>query len=365
MSTPDDFPYSVSQQKAFINAAVNSTLLLQLLFGVYTGLFPVTIYIYIQKENRSRARDMIIIGNTVLLYGTTALNVLSNWVYINAVYCTQGETRVDIFTANLGGVMLVGDQVILDITTFVVFLFADSLLVWRCFHSYGRSLWKSFLPIVLLIVETVLVISISVYSCLMDVAPNFATSQTGYIADRLSAAAYLSAAVTSLVSTGMICAQIWRHTALNPRSRKNYRTIISALVESSAFYTVIVLLSALLNFIGPLDEEISFTVLLLTTYIGATTHIISGLAPALMIARLHVSSSQEDSKFSSAHLPFDLIGCATPATGTNITNVEAGLKMQPTEFTLSGKEEGKEIQVVPRIHEHEDDGEKDMRPLNA
>ncbi|KAF9554301.1 hypothetical protein CPC08DRAFT_766853 [Agrocybe pediades] len=46
MSTTDDFPFSVAQQKALISADLNSTLLFQFLFGIYTGLFPATLYIY-------------------------------------------------------------------------------------------------------------------------------------------------------------------------------------------------------------------------------------------------------------------------------------------------------------------------------
>ncbi|KAF9553197.1 hypothetical protein CPC08DRAFT_788265 [Agrocybe pediades] len=358
MSNPDGSPFSVAQQTVFITADINSTLLLQFLFGIYTGLFPATIYVYIQaaqgahdhgivhKENRTRARDRIIIGSTAMLYGSTAVNVLCNWIYNNAVYSTQGATRADIFIGRVSGAIAVGDLVMMDITTFVIFLFADGLLVWRCFHACGRSFCKSFLPIALLVVETVLVISAMVYSCLMIAVPNFATQRTPYIFDRLSAAAYFSAAATSLVSSGAICIQIWRHTALNSRSRKNYRSLISALVESSALYTVVILLSAFLNSIGSMNYETSFTVIIASTYIGVTTQIISGLAPKLMIARLFVSSSQEDSEVSSAHLPSDLIDCATHANGTDITNVEAALEMQHGGSIGMGDDESEDIRMV-------------------
>ncbi|KAF9536098.1 hypothetical protein CPC08DRAFT_771736 [Agrocybe pediades] len=46
MSTTDEFPYSVAQQKALISADLNSTLLGQFLFGIYTGIFLATMYIY-------------------------------------------------------------------------------------------------------------------------------------------------------------------------------------------------------------------------------------------------------------------------------------------------------------------------------
>ncbi|KAF4618085.1 hypothetical protein D9613_012639 [Agrocybe pediades] len=364
MSSADGSPLSIAQQTAFITADINSILILQLLFGIYTGLFPATIYAYIHKENRARARDMIVIGSTVMLYGVTAVNVLCNWIYKSTVYCTLGATRLDIFIGSTGGEMIIAEQIILVTTTYVVFLLADSLLVWRCFHSCGRSFRQSLLPIALLVVEIVLVISASVYGCLMTAAPNFGTHQRAQIFDRVSAAAYFSVAATSLTSTGVICVQIWRHTALNTRSRKNYRTVINALVESSALYTVAVLLSAFLNSVVPMDDDISFTLFITSTYVDVTTQIISGLAPTLMIARLFVSSSREDSEFSSAHLPSELIDRATHPNGTNITNVEAALEIQHGVSIGVREDESDEINMVARAeHQCEDGRENGLETL--
>ncbi|KAF4618063.1 hypothetical protein D9613_012670 [Agrocybe pediades] len=297
MSSADGSPLSIAQQTAFITADINSILILQLLFGIYTGLFPATIYAYIHKENRARARDMIVIGSTVMLYGITALNVLCNWIYKSTVYCTLGVTRLDIYIGSTGGDMIVAEQIILVTTTYVVFLLADSLL-------------------------------------------RTPRSETG---------------PASSSQTVRVRTEVQNATAAT--------LVINALVESSALYTVAVLLSAFLNSVVPMDDDISFTPFITSTYVDVTTQIISGLAPTLMIARLFVSSSREDTEFSSAHLPSELIDRATYPNGTNITNVEAALEIQHGVSIGLGEDESDEIKMVARA-EHQREAERtDSRPL--
>ncbi|KAF9552668.1 hypothetical protein CPC08DRAFT_768127 [Agrocybe pediades] len=359
MSTTDDFPFSVAQQKALISADLNSTLLFQFVFGIYTGVFLATMYIYSHKENRTRARDMIIIGNTGALYFLIALNTVMNWIYTNILYCTKGATRVDMFLESLTWDMPLGEEIILDVTSWVV---------WRCFHACGRSFRRSLLPIVLLIVETVLVLTATVYQGLIDAKPELKTIQTAKIYNRLSAAANIGVVATSLFSTGIICLQIWRHTSPSSWSRKHYKAIINVLIQSSAIYTVTVLFQAILNFTntGNLNAQSSFTIIPISEFVDAASQITSGLAPTLMIARLVLSSSEQDTKVSSAHLPSELISHAPHATGTaNMTNVGADLEMQQRGSFGVGEPESEEIQVVSRneYRQPEDDGENRLKNI--
>ncbi|KAF9553199.1 hypothetical protein CPC08DRAFT_767724 [Agrocybe pediades] len=349
MSTTDNFPFSVAQQKALISANLNSTLLLQFLFGIYTGVFPATIYIYIYRENRTRARDRIIIGTTAALYCLTAVNTVINWLYTDILGITRNATRVEMFIESAIQDIPLGEEIIRDLTFFAAFVLADGLLVWRCFHSCGRSFRRSLLPIALLMVEIVLALTVNVYRCLLDTKPNFATRQTEVIFNHLSATTFVAVAATSLVSTAVICLQIWRRTTLVSRSRKRYRTIINALIESSALYTVTVIFSAVLAFNNTGIIKSSFRVVLISYFDQAATQIISGLAPTLMIARLFVSSGQEDTELSSARLPTDLIGRTAHATGDNIVNVGCDLEMQQSGSTPVGEGESEEIKPVARM----------------
>ncbi|KAF9552521.1 hypothetical protein CPC08DRAFT_822822 [Agrocybe pediades] len=328
MSTPDDVPYSVAQQKALLSSDLNSTLIYQFLFGIYTGVFPAALYIYVHNENRTRTKDVIIIGCITALYSLTALNTTMNWLYTNILFVTNGATRVEMFMESAFQDIPLGEQIIEDLTIFAVYIFADGLLVWRCFHSCGRSFRRSLLPIALLIVETVLALIATTYSCLLN-KPNFETVQTDAISTRLNAATFV----------------IWRHTSRSSRSWKYYRTIINVLIESSAMYTLTVLLSAIADFILTGNMQSTLAALILSNYVDAATQIISGLAPTLMIVRLFVSCGQEDAEVPS--IPSDLICHAHHTTHVNMKNMGGDLEMQRSEFIGLGEQESEEIQVVP------------------
>ncbi|KAF9548003.1 hypothetical protein CPC08DRAFT_715698 [Agrocybe pediades] len=167
-----------------------------------------------------------------------------------------------------------GEEIIADLILFAAYVLADGLLVWRCFHSSGRSFRRTLIPISLFTVETVLSITVTAYICLGDAKPNFESAQTDKISNRLNGAAFISVAATSLVSTLMICRQIWRHTSTITRSRKHYRTIIDILIQSSALLTVTVILSAILNFINTGNIESSLKISFVTQFVSAFDTII-------------------------------------------------------------------------------------------
>ncbi|KAF9554115.1 hypothetical protein CPC08DRAFT_821904 [Agrocybe pediades] len=351
MSPADNVPFSVAQQKALISAGLNSTLLFSFLFGIYTGLFPATIYIYIHKENRTRAKDRIIIGSVTALYLITALINAISCYDTNILFVTHSGNRVELFIESADEEFPLGVEITSSFTTFLSLLIADGLLVWRCFHSCGGSLRRCLLPIALLTIETVLVISALVFSCLLNAIPDFHTIHTSAILNHLSAAAYTAVVATSLVSTGLICVQIWRLTRQSSRSRNYYQTIIRALIESSALYTVAVLFEAILDFNDTGSLERSFEVFLISNYGAASSQIIAGLAPTLMIARLFWSTGQEDAQGSSASLPSEFVSHAfeSHANGANTASLGTDLEIQHIGFTGEREHDSsEEIQAVPR-----------------
>ncbi|KAF9552670.1 hypothetical protein CPC08DRAFT_754627 [Agrocybe pediades] len=338
MSTADDFPLSVTQQKTLISSDLNPTLLLQFLFGIYTGLFPATIYIYAHKENRTKANDRIIFGNITALYISTTLYMACNWLYTDILYGTEG-TRVDMVVESIIGAITLGAEIILEVTSFAVFLFADVLLVWRCFHSCGRSIRRSSIPIALLVVEIVLALIAVVYRCLVVANPNFGTVKIDGVTSHLSAAAFVAAATTSLVSTVVICVQLLRRALPSSQSRKHYQTIINLLIESSAFYTAALIVLAVVDFNITGAVVSSYRAWLASKYVGVATQMISGMAPTLMISRLFMSRYHENTQVSSACLPSDL---------ANLTSNGNDLELQQRESVREAEQDSEEIQVESR-----------------
>ncbi|KAF9541177.1 hypothetical protein CPC08DRAFT_730849 [Agrocybe pediades] len=276
MSSTDDFPYTVAQQKEQISSDLNSTFLFQFLFGTFI------------RGQRSRFCPC----NSLHL-----LLFAWNWFYTNTLACTSG-TRMEMFIESISEGLISEPEsmvILLVLSSYLSFLIADGLLVWRCFHACGQSLRKTSLPIALFIVESGLLICMTVYTTLVDVKPRFLTHHTSLVSEYLDATLYVSAALTSIVSTYMICREIHRRTKSAPSSRtkKTYQTIIDALIQSSALYSAVAIIDAVLSFGSAGKFQISYKVELGLPYVGATIDVVIGLAPTLMVASLFISRPKD------------------------------------------------------------------------
>ncbi|KAF9560023.1 hypothetical protein CPC08DRAFT_762947 [Agrocybe pediades] len=139
MSTNNDFPFSVNQQKAYIGGTLQSTFLYHYMFGIYTGVFAASLYIYSHKQNRTKYHDVIIFGSMTTLYVVIAIQVLLNWVSINTFIRTQDGNRMGLFLQMAEGFDPVIFDVLNGISQSVQFSLADGLLVWRAFQACGRQ----------------------------------------------------------------------------------------------------------------------------------------------------------------------------------------------------------------------------------
>ncbi|KAF9560022.1 hypothetical protein CPC08DRAFT_762946 [Agrocybe pediades] len=319
MSTTSNFPFSISRQKAFISADLNATLVFQFLFGIYTGVFLATLYIYLRlKINRTTSQGKIVIGSISALYGITALNVPLNWYYTNVVFCSDGGSRIEMFVEVATFALPKGVIIVITLTQYG-FLFAGALLAWRCYYACGRSLLKSLPPIGLLVVQTGLMIASTIYTYLLKLKPGFANPARDRRADKLNSAMFVTIAATSVVATFIICWHIYEHTTPGTFSRKRYQNVINALIQSSAMYSVIVVVQAVLGLLdtGEIQAPLTFVTALIGQYMSALSQISAGLAPTLMVAWLALSSARQDVEVSSASLPSDLVSHSFSLAGAN------------------------------------------------
>ncbi|KAF9547040.1 hypothetical protein CPC08DRAFT_769529 [Agrocybe pediades] len=302
-SPPGDFPFSLAEQRAIISANLNSTLLLQFLMGAYIGVFGATVSIYVSKTT---AYNKLVVGAMIALFITTSI---------------VGDSRVSLFLGSVFGSLAVPPTVIDQIAQLVGLLFADGLLVWRCFHACGRSL-RSLLPIGLFVVEIVdvqgLVMADCIFDAFLNADPKFGTAKHVRISNRLAGAMYISAAVTSLMATFMICHQIYTHTSHYTRSRKRFRHVIDILVQSSGIYTAVVIMQAVLDYLnsGSLGPSM-IPAIVAENYIDALATTIDGLVPTLMVARLAIASTSTDgTEVFSTGVPSDLEDQSPVSPGT-------------------------------------------------
>ncbi|KAF4613776.1 hypothetical protein D9613_007358 [Agrocybe pediades] len=297
------------------SATLNSALLCQFLFGGYTGIFAVTIHMYLHKENRIASSKTVIVGSMTALYVLTTITVALSWFNINKGFIgtvaglTSGKPDASFPTLSM--VMSVLQTITENSVTFII---ADGVLVWRCFHACGRSFRSSILPITLFILESVLVICdrcLDTVFLLSDSKLNPWLSIYS-ILFTLDGAMYISVAATSLTSTFVICWQVYVHTKHGSRSRRRYRNVMDALIQSSALYSSVLVIEAVLDIMeGPLSTKpttLQTTYLdLIAQYVNVVVALLTGIAPTLMVARLIASSSHENTEISSSSFPIDLI----------------------------------------------------------
>ncbi|KAF4618105.1 hypothetical protein D9613_012648 [Agrocybe pediades] len=349
MSTAShSIPFSVAQQKELIGADLSSTLLLQFMFGIYSAVFPAGLYIYVHKESRTALKNRMVIGCMSALYIITALQVSLNWYYTNIVFGNQGSTRVTMFIESASSALpSLAPVILLTLSGSAGFVFADALLVWRCYHACGGSLRSAGLPIALFVVETVLIISNMIYICLVNVKPGFSTRKTDEINTRIRAAMLVSVAVTSVVATYAICRQIYSHTKPGSRTRRRYRNLVDALIQSSGIYSVVVVIGAVLSFTENGELVDCFGPFLAVDYVAAISEVIAGLAPTLMVARLFTASSHECTEVSTALLPSDLVNSASPTPDARVSSQSEDIEMQRYGSTGLPEEENHGITTAP------------------
>ncbi|KAF9560014.1 hypothetical protein CPC08DRAFT_818450 [Agrocybe pediades] len=295
MTSRNDFPTSVVQQKLLISADLHSALMQQFLTGVYTGLFAVTIFTCLQREVYTSSIKRIIIGSMASLYAMTALTCVTNWMDVTILLCDQSLTRLSTALASATFSVPPALSITGVLSQNIVLLLADGLMVWRCFHACGSSLRRSLVPIGLLVIETALVLGSSAFYILVNLGsgpwdPIF----TCIVADYLGGAMAISVVATSLAATFLICRQIYTHTKTLPGSaRSRYERVIDTLIQSCGMYSAAVIGLAVVQLLVASGPSTSFrlTVYAIENYVTSFGNIMAGLSPTLMIARLVTSSA--------------------------------------------------------------------------
>ncbi|KAF9536681.1 hypothetical protein CPC08DRAFT_717786 [Agrocybe pediades] len=296
----------------YLSTYLNSQLRCQFLFGIYTGVFAVTILMYRHQENRITSSKTIIVGSMAALYVLTTITVAMNWYSTAERFCTNGSSRADMFSDISTMTTSIWWYVLSIIAgPSVRFIIADGVLVWRCFHACGQSFRSSALPIGLLILETALIICNNVVSSLVTYEPQIFHAPGDLtlvsVSTILEGAVLVSVAVTSLAATFIICRQVYMHTKPGSRSRRRYRKVIDALIQSSALYSSVIVVEAVLYIVEGLPSSLKPTTpqnmnpRIVLGFFDGVVAFVTGIAPTLMVARLIASSYNEDTEVFSAN----------------------------------------------------------------
>uniref|UniRef100_A0A8H8CJJ2 Uncharacterized protein n=1 Tax=Psilocybe cubensis TaxID=181762 RepID=A0A8H8CJJ2_PSICU len=193
-----------------------------------------------------------------------------------------GDTREDIFW----GVQDAPEGVFLPngfLFKFMVVV-SDCLLIWRCYHVWGKSFWAISVSAAFLIIEFALCVLATVSEGGDNVLCDFYTYFVG--------ALNLTSLATTITATSMIAFKI--HSASRMKgspSRTLFNHVVIVMVESAAPYSIFLLLEALASFI-PTFNNLGTPANDFYGYLDTVMTFVAGMAPTVLVARVALKSSE-------------------------------------------------------------------------
>ncbi|KAF8180187.1 hypothetical protein BJ912DRAFT_981492 [Pholiota molesta] len=139
---------SIDTEKSEISSALNSSLIVAFGTGMYTVIYFGTMYIYLKKNSFKRP---IVPAIITVQFLCNIVQIGLQWYSTEWQIVDNGDTRDSVFMSLLdtpNWAILVG-----DISTYICFVLADVLLIWRCFFVWNRSFRVISISLFLLIIE--------------------------------------------------------------------------------------------------------------------------------------------------------------------------------------------------------------------
>ncbi|KAF9455989.1 hypothetical protein BDZ94DRAFT_1276776 [Collybia nuda] len=129
-------------------------------------------------------------------------------------------------------------------------ILGDGIVVWRCYHVWGRSWWICIVPVLLIIASAV---------CGFGQGVIFAQAKTTHSAfvstlARWNGSLFVLSLTTNVVVTTLIAARIWYLARESGSSFANssfkYRRVLTLIVESGAIYSSALIIEITLYFLN-------------------------------------------------------------------------------------------------------------------
>ncbi|PPQ84160.1 hypothetical protein CVT25_002026 [Psilocybe cyanescens] len=281
-----DLPSS-SVQRAELAISNNATLLTTFLMGAYTIVYLGTLYLYLTRKAQQR---FIVLSAITLLYLIGATQFGIQW-YLTLFGIDETDSgRETAFIAIFNVPTWI--HLLIDITSFCMFIVADGLLIWRCFYVCSRSLRLIIVPVFLLFVETALFLSSIIFIVAIRGQP-LDDHQITVINDLQSSGFYISFG-TTLTTTVLIAYRIYSVSRDINDSRSRFTHIIEVIIQSALVYSIVVLIAGISGSIPGGDGFPTPTLFSLANYSSSLLVPAAGIAPTIMVARVSLAASIDD-----------------------------------------------------------------------
>ncbi|KAF8886623.1 hypothetical protein CPB84DRAFT_1850084 [Gymnopilus junonius] len=235
--------------------------------------------------------------NSVLLGTLLMVQEAGQWFLLRDAVVNQGATRKSIYVAIFTSPIWV--SLLTSISIYSLAFLADTLLIWRCFNVWNRSLRVILFPLVTLFAEGALFLTVIIFSSAVDLSPS---NNQAIIFNRLIAAGLFMTLVTSVVTTLLISYRIYSVAGTKdalPGSKRRFKHVVEILTESAAVYSVVAIMLAVVTII-PQTSNAFAPLLGAQDMISILFVFTAGCAPTIMVARVALAT---DSKVdTSVHI---------------------------------------------------------------
>ncbi|PPQ89898.1 hypothetical protein CVT25_004841 [Psilocybe cyanescens] len=212
-----------------------------------------------------------------------------NWYYTQVVFIDNGDTRANSFIASIedGKPWIF---IVSDILDFSVFILSDGLLIWRCYHVWGKSRRVLAVLLVFMLAEVGLFVAVVTFTVLLN---SLVREEEANLANHIRSAQIFISLTTTIITTVLLAYKI--HTASSrviSRSKGVFRHAAVVLVESAAAYSFVILIYAVFgvipstNFVGSANYNT-------TDYMGMVVNIVGGVAPTILVARIVLTDPKD------------------------------------------------------------------------
>ncbi|SJL15476.1 uncharacterized protein ARMOST_18974 [Armillaria ostoyae] len=276
---PDLSEYDKSVIFDQLDLTLNRMILESLLHGLYTGIVAVTLWTIFSSTKRLHGTFLRTI--IIVLYVLATISFVIDWVFGHRAFITYGDNYYTVFSALMDDGPWWRACFLIDaITGGGSTLLVDVTIIWRCWVLWDRQWRIVFLPIICTIAGTAMKIMETlsvVYSSTDDI------SKIGVFAPQIdwSLIYIVLTLTTTVLCTVLILYRIGRfaHRLLL------FRSIISALIESSAIYTLALVVYLALVRGNTMSAAYADIV---ATYVRA-------IAPTLLVLRVAARSTPQGS----------------------------------------------------------------------
>ncbi|KAK0238153.1 hypothetical protein EDD85DRAFT_936945 [Armillaria nabsnona] len=293
----------------FLDAQLTSTILYALLHGLYTGILAVTLWnIFI---NKCRPTQRVTVAVIILLHALITVNFAVNWSYISFAFIENSQSFWTVYVKlNDPAQAAIWES---GVTATIGTILTDLYIIWCCWMVWGQRWVVVLLPILSLISATGKVSNLiySLVSRIIDAYLQYFNTPAR-IFSMLSISLVL---VTTLWCTVLIIYRILVVVGVKRGADgrlRIYQHFIEVLVESSALYSISLIVFLALTICGDFGLY----------YFDVIAGMMKGIAPTLLIGRAAAGHTRpkddcDESVVSTLRFQTPSEPCATSLQDTN------------------------------------------------